>query len=182
MAVRVVEAGVQLGSRVVDPAVGFAPVCSSLPSPPEPLHVFSCPPIVIVIPSARQSSSARSMVGRYPLRRDRNASAGSRTSLATSCPLRTRLVSSLSMNSTRRAVADLLIFRLFAASSFSSNCCCVRSADSGWVRTVLEPFVSLRERLAVPFHLSDDAGVVGPGLRGERVLVRVVTDEQPAGF
>ena len=42
------------------------------------------PPIVIVMPRALQSSSARSRVGRHPLGSDRNTSAGSRASLATS--------------------------------------------------------------------------------------------------
>ena len=38
------------------------------------------------------------------------------------------------------------------------------------------------ERLPVPIHLGDGPGVVGPRLYGERLLVRVLADEQPPGF
>lgn len=85
-------------------------------------------PIIIVIPSALHSSSARSMVGRYPLRSDRKASAGSRASLATSCPLSPRLDSSLSMRCCRRSVADRLILVLFPVNSIHPLRC-VDSVD-----------------------------------------------------
>ena len=108
----------------------WAPLWSSSSSTGSSFSVPGFPPIVIVMPIALHNSSARSMVGRYPLRSDRNASVGSRASLATSCPLRPRFVSSLSMRCTRRSVAVLLIFRLVVATSVFSPCSGASSADS----------------------------------------------------
>ena len=59
----------------------WASLGSSSPSPRSRSHVSTRVPIVIVIPSARQRSSARSMLGRCPLISDRNASSGSPTSV-----------------------------------------------------------------------------------------------------
>ena len=74
-------------------------------------YALAFPPIVIVIPIARHSSSARSMLGRCPCRTDRNALTGSRASLAASCSVRFCRLSSASMRPFSRLVVDRFVLR-----------------------------------------------------------------------
>ena len=73
-------------------------------------HLLACSPIVILTPRALQSSSARSMLGRCPLRTLRKAFAGRRASLAASSSVRFWRISSASIRCISRSLTDRFTF------------------------------------------------------------------------
>ena len=99
-----------------------SPPVTSLPSSSS-VGVF---PMMIVIPRARQSSSARSMVGRWPRpNSDRNAFAGRRAARAASSAVSCCLSSSALMTCAKRSVADrftVLFLAVMVSSRRSPHC------------------------------------------------------------
>ena len=93
-------------------------------------------PIIMEIPSALHSSSARSMIGRCPFRRARNAFPGSRASLAASSSVKFCRSSSASMTRFSRSVVERFTFRFFGITSWllsipsptGCRCCVLQSS------------------------------------------------------
>ena len=133
-----------------------SPPVTSLPS--SPVGLF---PMIIVSPRARHSSSARSMVGRWPrANSERKALDGRRAARAASSALSSCLSSSALMTCAKRSVADRFTV-LFLGFMVSSRCSphCLRRLVGGLTRcpsvggSRRSPFLSARllpSILAVP--------------------------------